>query len=206
MRNKIIWIRCEYIYLAFLFGYLLALTSCASKELRTVETDQVLRVAIDLSNIDLGNHQALQAALLKSKKFIIVDRGPGMAMINQERQAQWGVARAVFEPANRAAMGGHMMGAGGIITPVIYCKHTWGFWGPSDKCQNSITITSARSGEILGSVSSVGKPNWSKLVAEFVESYPEYFQLHEPQGTRLQEEKEQLEKSEEPWTPDVYVP
>lgn len=191
---------------AFCVGYLMALVSCASKEQRTVESDQVLRVAIDISNIDLGNHQALQSALLKTKKFIIVDRGPGMSMINQERQSQWGIGRAVYEPALRAAMGGHMMGAGGIITPVIYCEHHWGFWGASNKCKNSLTITSARTGEILGSVNSEGKPNWNKLVAEFVQTYPEYFQLHEPKGTRLLEEKEQLEKSEEPWVPGDYVP
>lgn len=191
---------------AFCAGYLTALCSCSHKEVRNLETDQVLRVAIDISNIDLGNHQALQAALLKTKKFIIVDRGPGMSMINQERQSQWGVGRAVYEPAQRAAMGGHMMGAGGIITPIIYCEHHWGFWGASNKCKNSLTITSARTGEILGSVTSEGKPNWNKLVAEFVESYPEYFIKYQAKGKRLEEEKEQLEKSEESWVPVEYIP
>lgn len=189
-----------------LFFMLISIISCSHKEVRTISSDQVLRVAIDLSNIDLGNHQALQAALLKSKKFVIVDRGPGMAMINQERQAQWNVGRAVFEPSSRAAMGGHILGAGGIITPVITCQHHWGFWGASDKCQTSLTITSARTGEILGAVSSNGKPKWEKLVAEFIETYPEYFIRDLPLGTRLQEEQEQIQKSEEPWTPGEYIP
>lgn len=186
--------------------FVLFLISCSSKEKRTVQSDQVLRVAIDLSNIDLGNHQALQAALLKTKKFVIVDRGPGMKMINEERQSQWGLGRAVFEPGKRAALGGHIMGAGGIITPIVFCEHYWGFWGASNKCLSSLTITSARTGEILGSVSMKGKPKWDKLVSEFVDTYPEYFTADQPTGTRLQEEKEQLEKSEETYVPGEFIP
>lgn len=189
-----------------LFLMLITIISCSHKEARTISSDQVMRVAIDLSNIDLGNHQALQAALLKTKKFIIVDRGPGMKMVNEERQAQWNIGRAVFEPSSRAAMGGHMLGAGGIITPVVICEHYWGFWGGSNKCLSSITITSARTGEIIGAVSMKGKPKWEKLVSEFVETYPEYFTRYPAEGPRLQEEKEQLEKAEEDWVPGEYLP
>jgi len=200
-------LKLKTIYIAFIVGYLMALVSCASKERRTVNSDQVLRVAIDLSNIDLGNHQALTAALLKSKKFVIVDRGPGMAMINQERQAQWGVTRSVFEPSQRAAIGGYMRGAGGIIAPIIYCEHTWGFWGPGKKCNVSLTITSARTGEILGSVSQkTNHPDWNKLVKEFIETYPEYFVKEIPTGTRALEESQQVEKSEEDYVPGEYIP
>lgn len=197
----------RYVYLAFLFGYLLATVGCSSKERRTVSSDQVMRIAIDLSNIDLGNHQALQSALLKTKKFVIVDRGPGMKMINEERQSQWNIGRAVYEPSSRAAMGGHVLGAGGIVTPIIVCEHHWGFWGASNKCMTSLTITSARTGEILGSVTQEkGRPKWEKLVAEFIQVYPEYFEYHPASGTRLDQEQEQIEKSEEPWTPGEYIP
>lgn len=197
------------LYIVFIVGFMMALVSCASKERRTVESDQALRVAVNLEHIDLGNHQSVQSALLKSHKFIIVDRGPGMSMVNQERAAQWGVGRAVFEPAKRGAIGGYQWGAGGIVTPVLTCEHRWGFWGPSDTCLASLSITSARSGEILASVSMKcgnKRPNWNKLVTELISDYPEFFVKHDPTGTRLKEENEQIEKGEADWSPEEYLP
>lgn len=183
------------------------LVACASQEKRTVSTDQCLRVAINTEFIpNIGEFQAIQAALLKSHKFIIVDRGPSMNMINKERQAQWGVTRSLFEPSSTAAMGGHILGAGAVITPSISCTHHWGFWGGTDKCISGLSLTSARTGELLAGVSKNGKPNWEKIVSEFIETYPEYFIYHKAQGTRLKEETEQIGKMESDWTPGEYMP
>lgn len=198
--------KTKFIYLSFLLGYLLALVSCASKEKRTISSDQCLRAAINRTQIDIGTYQAVLSALLKTKKFILVDRGPGMAMINEERQAQWGTSRAVFEPSMRAAIGGHIQGAGAVITPVFHCEKPYGFFG-KDVCRSGLSIASARTGVILGGVSSDSKrPNWEKLVAEFIETYPEYFTEDKPTGTRLLEEGEQLDKSETAYTPGEYIP
>lgn len=169
---------------------LMALLSTACATTRTRSSDPIMRVAIDADSMSQQTYVRLQHALVRSGKFIVVDRAMGFKAIAREQERQHETSR--FGNNEKYALWGQMYGVGGIIVGNLQCteeKVRW--WKISQDCVENLSLINATTGEVMtvaendvtvekGQLS----PEWNEVVERLIEGYPTYFiDKHNPHRT-----------------------
>lgn len=168
----------------FILFTLLMFNACASVP-RNKFTDKNFRVMIDPDSIDAKNYVRIQTALIKSKKFVVIDRASGFKAMKKEQDRLHKTNPTRFRNREKWAHWGEMYGVGGIVVAHIQC--TIGkslFGGNLNNCLHFLSIVDANTGVVIAAVeeSSYSKlsytmaPSWEDTVEELLEEYPTHFE------------------------------
>jgi hypothetical protein len=175
----------------------LQLIACSSTPQITRWTSPDLRAAIDPSGIDSEQYVKLQAALIATNKFFIVDRGTGFKAVVKEQDHQWGTKYSNYhddDTANtferfgdkeRYARLKKLYGVGSIIIASTKCGAVQGMWSYYGLCEQYLALINASTGEVITAVSGKSEdgavnyygsivipPSWDNTVEKFVKSIP----------------------------------
>lgn len=153
-------------------------TACATTRTRT--SDPVFRVTIDTETMSDQAYSRLQKALVKSDKFVVVDRSHGFKAIAHEQEIQHGTTR--FGVNEKYALWGNMYGVGGIFIGTQQCEVHQNFWGSQYlHCIQNLSLVNATTGEVMAmsevAFNSDGglQPEWTDAVNDVVDNYPRIF-------------------------------
>lgn len=151
---------------------------CATS--RTRSSDPVMRIAIDADSMPIESYVRLQAALVKSKEFIVIDRAAGFQFMDKEQRMQHESNR--FEKAERYAEWGKMYGVGGVVVGIQACSAVYGWTGPHLKCQENLSLIDVTTGETLAvsedtqnTDMQIANPSWEDAVNEMIDHFPKTF-------------------------------
>ena len=196
MKNKII------------FALVLVLAGCATS--RTILSDKSLRTALHPDSISPENYAKLQAALVQSKKFVIIDRATGFAAIQREQELEHRDMPARFSEKEKYSMWGRMMGVGSIIVAHTECSKHPSLWQGKVylSCTQILSIVDSNTGEVIATAQAKSDsesvtdnvtayppaPEWTEVVQQLVENYPEVFEDKEFHG-RLKEYRKEAEEN-----------
>lgn len=171
------------------------LFSCASKVVRTRDSDKSLRVALIKAGISDTEHSSIQQALVETGKFNVVDRNAAFNAVTNEQHLEHREMSDRFEDSQKFAQWGKMYGVGAVITAhsvcggaessknLIYLVGHLATLGLFDKtlCTEFLELVDTNTAEVLVSVRyEAGKRNgealdWSDIVDKLVDQYPIYF-------------------------------
>lgn len=190
---KTITILIQTFSLAFL---LLLVMGCSSTPQITKWTSPDLRVAVDPMGIDSENYIRIESALVKTKRFFVVDRGAGFKAAVREQDHTHGVSYSGYEDnigkfnrygdSDRYAKFGRLFGVGSIIVASTRCDKKRDWWkGAYMDCSQHLALINSSTGEVVAAVS--GKADdaedfydtwnvaasWDNTVAALIEQIPE---------------------------------
>lgn len=180
----------------------LIITGCSGVK-RNKFTDPTFRIMIDSDSIGAANYVRIQQALVKSNKYIVVDRSAGFRAIKKEQEMLHRKESDRFLDKEKYAIWGKLYGVGGVVVASSQCYKEFPLIGsPYFKCQLNLALINSRTARVIGvaddqqdtesSHFSVAA-DWSNAVKKLNESIPEYFerdQKHE-QLTQFELEAEQ---------------
>jgi curli biogenesis system outer membrane secretion channel CsgG len=182
---------------------LLIASGCSSIP-RTKYSDPNMRVMVDPDSFDTGDYVRIEQALVKSGKWIVVDRGAGFraAKIEQERLHRNEVDR--YSDPEKWAHWGKLYGVGGIIVGHSQCHgKTALFGGVYKHCLQSLAIVNANTGEIIASseLEQSGDRNvttialdWTDTVEALNTAYPDHYEPN--RNTAILEDYRAVSKEE----------
>jgi len=159
----------------------LSLSACSSLPARTTSTDPVMRVAIDADSISAGSYARLVHALIRSGKFIVVDRSAGFKAVTKEQEIQHTSTR--FGREEKYSLWGQLYGVGGIFVGTEQCEQKSSFLVQKAyrSCLQNLSLIDATTGEIIAA-SEVAQDSdysisaaWDQSVTEIVQEYPTRF-------------------------------
>lgn len=164
------------------------MVGCAST--RTRYSDPVMRVMIDPDSIKANEYVRLQAALVQSGKWEVVDRGMAYRALKKEQDRQHVGESGRFGDEEKYARWGELFGVGGIVVARSQCEVAQSSWSgkPILRCLQFLSVVDARTGEVITAVegeSNDGKhfygqtkvtASWGDTVEQLNESFPEYFE------------------------------
>lgn len=179
----------------------LLVAGCASQK-RTKWTDKTMRVMIDPDSISAEHYVKISSALVRSGKFVVVDRSAGFNAIKreQERTHRHDVDR--FADREKYAHWGKLYGVGGVVVAHADCHHREGtFTGRYKLCKQYVAIMDTNTAEVIAvaegeSDGDAGDDTvpWDDVVADLEVAYPKYFEKDRTEA-KLEEYK-QLSKEE----------
>ena len=192
-------------FLLLALAILFALDGCAGKTPRTRYSDPYMRVALWPNGIDAANYVRIQQALIASGRFIVVDRGSGLAAIKEEQEALHETQADRFADPEKFAHWGKLLGVGAIIVAHTQCaqKHAWLARSMYARCQQFAEIVNSNTGEVMAS--SEGQedtanneedlaPSWDSTVERLVDAYPKHYEPN--RDTRELADYKELSKEE----------
>lgn len=161
-------------------------TSCSHVK-RSKYSDPHMRVAVWPVGIDAGNHVRIQQALVATGKFIVVDRGAGLAAIEKEQEALHETQSDRFADAEKFAHWGKLLGVGAVVVAHTQCadKHAWIVNSMYARCQQFVEIVNSNTGEVMASAEGQEDtanneqelaPSWESTVDRLVDAYPSHYE------------------------------
>lgn len=207
----------------FLCITLLASTilSCSSPPKRSVFSDKSLRVFIDPDSVSPQDYVEISNELVKSGKFMVIDRGQGFRAVQREQERLHRVQPDRFDNKEKYAMWGKMFGVGGIVVGHAQCyrRKPWINFSSApylNSCTQYLSLIDSNTGEIIisadgkdeqpapgnnwGSESFTPPKSWAAIVEKFVEIYPkDYKPQYYSEGMmkyREQAEQEAINQNE----------
>lgn len=186
--KKLIWIFSLLSLMIFLVG-------CASAPPKrpTKWNDKNLRVMVDPDSVDHKVYVKIISALVKSRRWTVIDRGYGFKALKreQERLHEEGQGER-FHDAEKWAHWGKMFGVGAVIVGSAECYHVLYLNSRLKKCTQFLHLIDASTGEILAMGEDIAEaefhlitPNWDNTVANLQEAYYESFVEREKYGPEL---------------------
>lgn len=177
-------------------GFSIAITGCASKEVRTKFSDRRLRVLIDPDSISADHHIKIAAGLMKTGRFIVVDRNAGFLAIKKEQERLHRKEIDRFADREKFAHWGKLYGVGGIVVAYADCHHREGvFTGRYKRCKQQLGIYDANTAELItiAEAESDGDAgdetvSWDEVSEKLADGYPKYFEKNQDTA-RLDEYK-----------------
>jgi hypothetical protein len=172
--------KTESLILAVLF----LLTGCSSGKLAlTRDSAPVMRVMLDPDSIQGDDYNAIQALLVESGKWFVVDRSAGYraALKEQDRLHRGKTDR--FDDTEKYALFKKLYGVGGVITAHERCDRQAGVFSVYLRCSQTISLTDATTGQVIAATRWVheGEPSeWSETVERFNQSLPKYMPALNP--------------------------
>jgi hypothetical protein len=175
----------------------LLLTGCATA--RTKYSDKDLRVMIDPESIDYHQQVALQSELVKTRKFVVVDRNAGFRAIKQEQYSAYRSEADRYADGEKFAHYGELYGVGAVIVAHVVCKeaaHWYNVQSYYVECHQYLSMVDASSGEVFLAVDKKVSgdrgevASWEDIVRDLVEQYPEYFHDHKLHDRLIQYKKD----------------
>jgi len=164
---------------------LIALSSCATKVLRTPENDAMQRILIDPA-IPVEHYTEIKAALVESGKFEIVDRTDGFEAMVREQELEFRSKHSNrFSEREKYMHIGRAYGARGIVTARASCFQRTNFWGKFVKtCKQTLFFVDGYTGKVEFAVRGENSeewvvgytvPDWNDVVERAIGEYPKYF-------------------------------
>lgn len=171
----------------FILTVALLCVGCAGKTPRTKYSDPHMRVALWPNGVDAANHVRIQQALIATGRFIVVDRGAGLAAIKEEQEALHETQAARFADPEKFAHWGKLLGVGAVVVAHTQCaeKHAWIVNAMYARCQQFLEIVNSNTGEVMASAEGSENtdnneqdlaPSWEDTVDHLVESYPKFYE------------------------------
>jgi len=166
----------------------LMMAACSSAPKRTILNDKNLRVFLDPDSIDTLNYVQVQLALVKSGKFLVIDRSDAYHAVQKEQERLHRKEVDRFDDKEKWAHWGKLYGVGAIVTAHSQCYKQRGFWHADqvdNVCKQFLSLIDASTGEVIIMVDGDGKapstydhqmqvaPSWDDTVDKFVNTYPE---------------------------------
>lgn len=174
-------------FLAFLA--LIDLCSCSSQQPRTKWTDPQMRVMIDPESIDVKNFVRIQQALVRTRRFFVVDRGKGFKAVVNEQNLEHVSEPDRFGDQEKYARMAKLYGVGGIITANIQCGMTHSYlWGDKMKCVQYLALVNAVTAEVVAAIEQDAEavsgfnthvalgPSWDEAVDKLMGVLPTHFE------------------------------
>lgn len=196
---------------------LLILASCSSNKPRTKWTDKNMRVMIDPMSLESVDYVRLQAALVTSKKWAVIDRAKAFSAIKKEQEMLHRKNVDRFDDKQKWAQWGKLYGIGGVIVANVKCHRVRSFWNSGrlvSSCNQFLSIVDANTAEVITAIEDEQKidinsrPSWTEIVEKFNDSYPddykpkiynegieEYKAVSEEEAIRQKEEKAAIENN-----------
>lgn len=169
----------------------ITLSGCASPPIRTKWADKNMRVMIDPDSLSADDYIAVQTALVKEGRFMVVDRSSGYKAIKAEQERLHRVEADRYEDKEKWAHWGKMYGVGAIVVGHSQCVRTtklFSFNPNVYQCKQFLSLVDANSGEVISAVEGLAENpvqgnnfgsesfsksmDWSRTVADFVDAYP----------------------------------
>ena len=197
-------------YIIFLYLFVgIHFIGCAHK---TYLNDKNMRVMVDDSHLDIYNTQKLQAQLIKTKMFEVVDRGAAWNSLKKEQENQWVDEKYRYEESEKYAHWGKLYGVGAVLAPTFYCIVKQSIWRPGSRikaCTQMLNMVDANTGRIIASENTEGAYDsheildWEDIIDKLYDAYSDYNATKETDYTgelknyRQETVKTVVEKQEE---------
>lgn len=170
---------------------------------KTKWTDKNMRIMVDPDSIDVANYVEVQTALVKTGKFMVIDRASAYKAAQKEQERLHKTEGDRFEDKEKWAHWGKMYGVGAIVVGHIQCVHemTW-YGGQRQTCRQFLSMVDANTGEVFLAVdgeASINEesniqqmaynyvaPSWEKIVIQLADAYPANFVAEHYSGPALQ--------------------
>lgn len=162
---------------------------CGGKKPRTKYTDKSMRVMIDPDSINESHYARIQHALMKSDKFMVVDRSAGLNAVKKEQERLHRNESDRFDDKEKWAHWGKLYGVGAIVAAHAQCHRVYSWWtkGVKLECYQRLALIDANTGEAFVTAEATNDgpssrdqdyimPDWDDAVDELVSNYPEHFQ------------------------------
>ncbi len=138
---------------------------------------------VDAEGVDALGRMQIQAYLLKSGRFYVVDRAEGFSAAVREQERLHRSHADRFSPEEKYALWAKLYGVGGVIVAKSSCNKMAGFLAYTYylRCVQILTLVDATTGEILASEvhEADGEnfafnhgPDWKDAVNNFADSVP----------------------------------
>lgn len=144
-----------------------------------------MRIMIDPDSLDMKNYVRLQAALMNSNKWTIVDRSKGFDAVKREQERLHTNNSDRFSDRQKYAHWGKLYGVGGVIVGQSQCflkKTYWSNGNMERYCNQFVSIIDANTGVVIAAVENlvpagtIEFASWTDTVEKFNDSYPENYQ------------------------------
>lgn len=180
----------------------LGFSGCASKEVRTKFTDRGLRILIDPDSVSAAHHIKIASGLMKTGRFIVVDRAAGFQAIKKEQERLHRKEIDRFADREKFAHWGKLFGVGGIVVAHADCHHEEGvFKGRHKVCKQQLAIMDTNTAEVISIAEAEASGaagdelvSWDEVSEKLAKAYPSHFERDQT-SARLEEYKE-LSKEE----------
>ena len=157
---------------------------------RTKWTDPGMRVFIDPESVTAENFVRIQQALVKTRKFVVIDRGAGFNAVTKEQERLHRNQSDRFLDKEKFAHWGKLYGVRSIVVAHAQCENRQSFWNSNMTkilCAQYLSLVDANTGEVLVAVEgensgdaslthTVITPDWEETVEKLVAEYPKKFE------------------------------
>jgi curli biogenesis system outer membrane secretion channel CsgG len=168
------------------------LAGCSSSIKRTRTTDKGLSVSIYPDNLSSEDYVAIQTALVKTDKFIVLDRKLGFAAAKQEQDRQFITEQERFDDNYKYAHFGRLAGAGSVIWANKNCRLETPWFSQYTRvyrCSLFLNLVDSRTGRVLVAVEGKSDDvpaiaesgsfnklvNWDDVANKLADEYPKEF-------------------------------
>lgn len=129
-----------------------------------------MKVFVSPDNLYQSEHQSIVTALLRSKRFLIVDRSAGLNAGEREKDFQ-----DTPEVGYRLAKRQKLEGSGGVIVATRECDRKIGWSEVYLTCSMVLSLYDVSSARLIYAYEGEYEgrsPTWKKVAAEFAEDIP----------------------------------
>ena len=168
-----------------LVALILMMPGCGGKTVRDLAHDPGLRVFLD-PTIPSGQYVLIRRALIQSGKFELVERRDLNMVIGEQDLQFRSQTSDRFDPREKWAHIGKLLGAAMVITGQADCYEKKNFWGTFKRaCRQNLTAIDGVTGQDLVAVENENTrdwtanwifPDWDDTVSLLVKEYPKYFE------------------------------
>lgn len=179
------------------FGLISVLGCSSSPKPRSVWADKSMRACVASEGVSPQDSVAITTALVKSGKFMVIDRSQGLRSVVQEQNMLHRNQVDRFDDREKYARYGKLFGCGSVVVAHSQCFKkkpifSWSNQPYVNICQQYLSMVDTNSAEIIvavdgksevpagasnwGSESFTAPSDWEQTVADLVEAYPKNFQ------------------------------
>lgn len=177
-------------------GLLVSMIGCSSPPIRSKWADKNMRVMIDPDSVSVQDYVAIQTALVKEDRFMVVDRAQGLRAIKTEQERLHRREIDRYADNEKWAIWGRLLGVGAVVVGHSQCTRVKPFFNLSsspyvNRCKQYLSLVDANTGQVIvaidgiseqpapannfGAESFIEPSSWEKVVAEFVDAYPKEY-------------------------------
>jgi hypothetical protein len=139
---------------------------------------------IDPESIDAEHYVKISSALVKSGRFIVIDRAAGFNAIKREQERIHRSDVDRFADREKYAHWGKLYGVGGVVVAHADCHYFEGvFKGRYKSCKQLLQILDTNTAEVLAVADGESDGDagdevvpWEEVVADLEVAYPKYFE------------------------------
>lgn len=161
--------------------------SCSSTIPRTKWTDKGMRVMVDPDSISSDEYVQITNALVRTGKFVVVDRAAGLEAAKKEQERLHRNETDRFDDREKFAWWGRLYGVGAIVTAHSQCVQKPSFWNPSAVklvCSQYLWLVDSNTAEVIVAVKGENDgpsttdlafrkmPDFDETVDKLVAAYP----------------------------------